>query len=302
MLGRRGIGVRRRIDEWLDRTRTRLDRWCAAHPRLRPWYDGSRPLPFTATDAVLSFSAKSACTTTVLWYLAVEGHRDAAARLSIGPWRYPNARLLWSPRFVRRLPIGRDLSGWSLLRVMRNPQRRLVSSLRHAVRTGYADGELSARFGRDIRAAEGLSLEMFLDLLHHTDLERCDVHHRLQRNPVDSLGFGHITTIDVDAQDLEQALRRFSRRMALPEVRFDTLPRFAEFVRVHHAPPDDASQVADLDDAELLRHPFTRHEAQRHWPGRRLDALPEVQAAARRLYAPDWAWLEGGDRPEDRSP
>jgi hypothetical protein len=90
--------------------------------------------------------------------------------------------------------------------------------------------------------------------------------------------------------------------MALPEVRFDTLPRFAEFVRVHHAPPDDASQVVDLDDAELLRHPFTRHEAQRHWPGRRLDALPEVQEAARRLYAPDWAWLEGGDRPEDRSP
>ena len=288
----RGHALRRGVDLWLDRTRSHIDRRKAKDPRLRPWYEGSRPFPFTRTDAVLSFSQKSACTTTVMWYLAVEGHRDAAARLGIGPWRYPNARLLWSPRFVRRLPIGRDLSEWTLLRVMRNPLRRLVASFRHAVRTGYADGELAVRFGRDVRAADGLSLEMFLDLLEHADLERCDLHHRLQRNPVDTLGFGRIVTVDVDAQNLEEALSAFSRSHGLPEVRFDTLPRMAEFSKVHNAPPDDESAVDSLDDADLLRHRFVRSDAQRQWPGRRLAALPVVQEAARRLYAPDWAWLE----------
>lgn len=290
-LGGRLLELRQRMDHWLDRTRDRLDKRRAHDPRLRPWYEGARPFPFMNANIVLSYSAKSACTTVVMWYLAVEGHRDAAASLSIGPWRYPNARLLWSPRFVRRLPVGRDLSEWTLLRVMRNPLRRLVSSFRHAVRTGYADRDLMKALGRDVRVADGLSMQMYLDFLHRTDLQHCDPHHRWQRNPVDSLGFGRITTIDVHDENLEHALLAFSREMGLPEVPFDTLPHMEAFSKTHNAPFDDESAVYGLDDAALLRHRFARTDAQRRWPGGRLEALPDVQNAARRLYAPDWAWL-----------
>ena len=82
------------------------------------------------------------------------------------------------------------------------------------------------------------------------------------------------------------------KSLVLPKVRVDTLPRTDEFSKVHNAPPDDESAVGGLADAELLRHRFVRDDAQRRWPGRRLAALPVVQEAARRLYAPDWAWLE----------
>lgn len=290
-------GIRGKVDMWIVRARMDRDRRLAADPSLRPWYDGSRPFPFFKADVVLSYSAKSACTTVVMWYLAVEGHMDSASRLSVGPWRYPNARLLWSRRFVRRIPIDRDLSSWTLLRVMRNPLRRLVSSFRHAVRTGYADESLSARFGREIRAAEGLAVEEFLDLLEQEDLDRCNVHHRLQRNEIDDMGFGESIVLDVESTDLEEALLRFSRRFGLPEVRFDALPRYREFAAVHHAPSDDGSKVSELDDEALIRHRFTQAEARRHWPGGRLESLPAVQEAARRLYAPDWAWLGRHGRP-----
>jgi len=294
MLNRPGPRVPDRPDRWLMALRERRDRRLAETSELRPWFRVPRPLPCTAADVVISHSPKSGSTTMVDWYLAIEGRSRAARALGVVPHHYLESRLFWSPRFRRRLPIGENLATWTLLRVIRNPLGRLVASFRHAVRTGYADAELSSVAGRRIEASKGLSMDRFLAHLESVDLRNCNPHHAMQRSPVDELPFGRIVTIELDSTDLNRALAEFAESMGLPVVDLGTLGSTGWQRRVHHAPPDDGAGVEDLADAELLRHRFVRRDAQRQWPGRRLAALPEVQEAARRLYAPDWAWLETG--------
>ena len=292
MLGRPGPNRPGRFDRWLGRVRDEVDRRHLRHPERRPWYLTVRPLPFTRADLVLSWSAKSGSMAVLWWYLAVENRLRAARAVAAGPHAYVSSHLYWSWRIARRLPVGEELSSWTLMRVMRNPLRRLVSGFRHAVRTGYADRDLTRLRGREIRAAEGLSIVEYLELLAAVDVSDCNAHHRLQRNPVDDLDFGRVVTIDIDSEDLDAALRRVSAEFGLPSIPLDSLPMMEHLAWHHHAPPDDASRIGDRSDEELLHHRFTVHDTRHHWPGRRLAALPEVQEAARRLYAPDWAWLE----------
>lgn len=280
------------LPDWLLRdARARLDRRLARDPVRGHWYRVPRPLVCSAADVVISHSPKSASTTIVDWYLAVEGRSRGVRSLSMIPHDYLEARLFWSPRFRRRLPIGRDLSSWTLLRVVRDPLTRLVASFRHAVNSGYADRELSAAAGRRIDARGGLSMREFLNHLESVDLRNCNPHHAVQRNSVDELPFGAVVTIETQSMDLNHELARFSKQMGLPSIDLEGLYSTDWQRRAHHAPPDDETVIADLDASALLRHRFSFHDARGRWPGRRLRSLPEVQEASRRLYAIDWAWL-----------
>src|SRR5688572_27830886 len=134
---------------------------------------------------IVVFSAKSACTNVVVWLLNHLGHARAAADFHPWPHRY-RSEVYYKSQLYREA-LTQDLSGFSVLRVIRDPFERAASSYRHALNSGYADKEMARLLGRSHMGARGYSFAEFIDLLEHSDMRTCNIHHRIQRHPVENV-------------------------------------------------------------------------------------------------------------------
>lgn len=168
------------------------------------------PLPLldASRRTVISWSAKSACTHVVIWYLHRVGLLDEARKYH--PWvhRYRGEVLYHSELYRHaRDQLGREgASKWTYVKVVRDPIKRCVSSYRHALKHGYENERMSRALGCDIDHKTGYSYETFLKYLGLIDLHECDIHHRVQKHSLDTVAFGRTWLINVDEQDLDSAL------------------------------------------------------------------------------------------------
>ena len=169
-----------------------------------PYLVEPRPLVFSECTAAISWSAKSASAQVLIWYLLKENILDEA--IAYHNWIHLFRQCeLYKSRFFRqsmaRLRNNESEHG-SLIRIMRIPANRLISSYRHALLFGYADQPMSAALGREIRSDEGFSIALFLEFLKQIDITTCDIHYRAQTNPIDALEFKHLTVINPDRDQL----------------------------------------------------------------------------------------------------
>lgn len=223
------------------------------------------------------------------WYLVAEGQDDKAFAYHHWPHHYRERVLYLSPEFRDALTRLRSSKGrgWSLIRVMRSPLNRLVSSYRHALLFGYADREMSRVLGRKIVSREGFSITTFLDFLQRIDIQTCDPHYRAQVNPIDALNFEKKFVINADQVNLFEALNQVESHLGLGRTKFDNIPYFAEIGKIHHS---RHSEREDLD--QLFTRVFSADDAQKDWPGLQLRAVPEVKAEVEKIYAADYAFLK----------
>lgn len=231
-----------------------------------------RPLIHPGAKLIVVFSAKSACTNVVVWLLNHLGHARAAADYHPWPHRY-RGDVYYSSQLYREA-LAQDLSGFAVLRVMRDPFDRAASSYRHALNTGYADKEIAGLLKRSDIRARGYSFKEFIDLLERSDLRKCNIHHRIQRHPVeDALPVRYL--INISTQDLYAGLRAVEEDLDLPRTDFDALKLF------HRDSGRKAARRTDATDAYAER--FTHRDA-RHGPWPLGAGL--LTAAARRRLAP----------------
>lgn len=225
---------------------------------------------------VVLFSAKSACSSVVIWYLHTMGLLEAARSYSDWPHDFRTDRLYQRQEDADARTTLRP-SQVKLLRVVRDPLERAASSFRHALGTGYAREAIQRALGVDTEL-EGLSFERFIDFLEHEDLRSCDPHHRVQCHPVERLRQPDMV-INVSRSDLFAGLNAFERLVGMPETDFAALRWLHELQAKREVaagePPGDAYRLV-LTRQQALRGP---------WP-RGLLAAP-ARARLEKLYAED---------------
>lgn len=242
---------------------------------------------------VVLFFAKSACTSVVIWYLHTMGLLEGARSYSRWPHDFRIDRL-YKRAEDREARASLRMSQVTVLKVVRDPLERAVSSFRHALATGYARESILAALGIDT-AARGLSFERFIDFLEREDLQACDPHHALQWHPVERLRRPDVV-INVSRGDLFAGLNDFERRLGMPVTDFSALRWIHELQASREAPTGET-------EGDTYRQVLTqRHALQGPWPRTLLTS--EARRRLGKLYARDLRADEGADmmQPAESTP
>lgn len=242
------------------------------------WTD-PRPLIFPRKRMIVVFSPKSACSTVVIWFLHQLGHAKAARDYSSWPHRYRTEVYYKSRLYLRAYE--RNLSKFSLVRIVRDPFERAVSSFRQVQKGGLADKEMAGVLGRNDMSTTGLSFSEFLDFLERCDLRTCDPHFRIQRHPIeDRLPTRHL--INASTENLLTRLNQVEVDFDLPVTDFGKLEWLQTISRKH-------SHVATPSiTPDAYSHRFNREAARsRSWPPYGAFLTPAARERLARLYATD---------------
>ncbi len=229
----------------------------------------------------LIFSPKSACSSVVIWFFNTLGLLNEARAFSHWPHHYRIEKLMRDPRQIKAQKL--PLANAKILRVVRDPISRAASSFRHAVATGYANERIMKTICEDVEK-HGLSFQRFIDFLEMEDLDRCDPHHRRQKNPIEDLRSPDFT-INVSHQNLFEALNAFEKEMGMPLTDFPLLNWIHELQSTRV--PDYKNMGPDPDELVLQIE-----QAQRGpWPNgllttRAKDRLKHLYAEDINLYSP----------------
>jgi len=240
-----------------------------------------RPLLHGPGRLGIIWSAKSACTTLLLWYLWHCGLLAAARFYNGWPHEF-RYRVLYASQTYRAWADQIGPAGWSWLRVVRDPFKRAVSSYRHALRHGYEDAKMARILARPVDCKDGFPFELFLDYLLRIDIASCNLHHRQQYHPIEGL----VTTdevLNVDKQDMMERLRRIDATPHAPREPAEALSRaIAEIAPYHHA----CSSNAEGDRASTV---FTARDASKAWPAHEAFLNDTTRAKIATIYAVDLA-------------
>ena len=240
-----------------------------------------RPLLFGPGRLGIIWSPKSACTTVLLWYL---WHCDLLqAALSHSSWPHAfRKRVLYGSDIYQAWTAEVSASGWSWLRVIRDPFVRAVSSYRHALRHGYEDRKMARVLRRPVDSQVGYSFEQFLDYLLRIDITTCNVHHRQQVHPVEAL-IAPTQTINIEKQDLMACLGKIDEFLPPPQQPAAALEAaIAGIAASHHA----RETALGGDHAAA---PFATAQAWGEWPPHRHFLDPSTRGKIATIYAADFA-------------
>ena len=75
-----------------------------------------------------------------------------------------------------------------VVKLVRNPFSRAVSSYLMAIRAGYENAAMANFLNRPVDNSRGFSFKEFLDYLGSIDRRCCNIHHRLQVHPAEEAG------------------------------------------------------------------------------------------------------------------
>jgi len=206
------------------------------------------PVPLISKELRLAllFSAKSGCTFAVKWFFEQMGLLTAAQHYD--PWIHRYREKVFNESTTYRLEFMHLLDETTrVLRVVREPYSRCVSSFLHAVRYGYEDDDLGRFLGRRIDRKNGFSFREWIDYLESIDLRRCDVHHRLQAHELELLGVVIPDRI-VRLEDGRDEFRRVEEEWGLRSVDLD---KFRS--SIHHT--ERASQAEFSGDQRFAMTP-----------------------------------------------
>lgn len=239
------------------------------------------PRPLINPDArlVVLFSPKSACTNVVMWFFHHLGHGQKARDYAAWPHHYRTQ--VYSRSALYRKACRLDLSGFKVVKVIRDPFERAESAFRHALCTLLIRTEVAPLLGDPAIPREGLSFDRFLTFLERSDLTTCNPHFRPQRHPIEDVLPVHYL-INITREDLHARLRDVERDLGLPTPGPE-LDDWLDSIRHHRRPLEE---LRDVDD--LYHLPFTRRQARNGpWPPAGAFINPDARARLEKLYAVD---------------
>ncbi|MBZ0228947.1 MAG: sulfotransferase family 2 domain-containing protein [Bauldia sp.] len=236
-----------------------------------------RPLIYPPGGIGLIWSAKSACTTAVLWYLGRAGLLEEALRYHSWPHRY-RMDILPNLEAYRHWLQTADLTALRWVRVIRDPQARAVSSYRHALRFGYENEKIERRTGLAV-AERGFSFDEFLDYLLKIDVRKCNLHHRQQWYPLEKR-LKRVQVVNVDKEPLLDTLYAFADPG--PEARALLASEMARIAKVHHA----SRTLVEADCSSVV---FQQPATNGQWPDNEAFLNAGTRAKIARIYAKDFS-------------
>lgn len=224
------------------------------------------------------WTPKVASSTLAIWFWTVTGVREEARAFSPDPHRYRQRVHYPSADFGRALAD--ELSSYTVVKVVRDPYGRAVSSYRHALRQGYYDATMARRLGRTVDDGAGYSFVEYLDLLAALEPRHVNPHDRVQRHPVEThLPPTHLIRLGDD--DLFDALAAVdeSRGFGPTGLRED------EWVTLVEGRRSPGSVAASSGPEE--RHRAVQARAGGAWPSSDDLLTAETRGRIAELYRPD---------------
>jgi len=230
----------------------------------------------------LIWSAKSACTTSIIWYFAVAGLLKEAMAYDPWPHKFRMNVLLPSASYRSWKVVNPRKLAW--VRVIRDPYKRAVSSFRHVIRYWKSPDLNMARkqLGFDLNL-ESLSFDLFLSRLKAVDVSRqrgrgrvveihgglekrflsdprdvdvnCDIHILQQVHWLESY-IRPTRIINADKEPLLNALLDF--RSVPQDVRLDIDTCLSK--QLHHF------SVRTPNNSDVSKHSFKIAETSSDWP------------------------------------
>lgn len=228
-----------------------------------------------SANLAVMWSYKAACTTVVKWVFLHNGLLPEALAYSSWIHKYRLRQYQKSDQYLARLKqVGSGT--FDVVKVVRDPLDRAVSSYIHAYRTGYDDKTIAEVIGRPVSRRQRFSFREFVTFLEQNNLRYCNPHHRVQVAPIERHVLfrtrpGKIIRIE---QGLTSALSELERAHGLPATDF-TSPIFSSD---HHTVRADHHGLA----ADLT------HFSQTAVPPASMFYDDDLSARVARLYAEDF--------------
>ena len=263
----------RRILDRAQRLRNPL-----ASPLLEP------PQPWLNPDQSLMvvWSAKSASSLAFVWYLATVGLLEDYRTSRMSSHAYRGARL--SQSNVVRRGRAKLLDDYWIVHILRDPYQRAVSSYRHALATGYSDKRFRSAKDGGMNRAEGFSFSRFLDYLETIDLDRANVHHRLQLHRVERIKPAD-TVINISRQNLLVELNRLEDERGMPRTDFRV---FGPFIKTEEKRRAKVTPFEGEDMADVPLNAAAAH-GRAPWPAYEQLLNRATRQRIERLYADDFS-------------
>jgi hypothetical protein len=239
------------------------------------------PWPLINPDArlVVLFSPKSACTNVAIWFFH---HLVGAATVrAYNDWPHRYRKRVYYPSDAYRKARAVDLTGFRVIRVIRDPFDRAASTYRHVLRTTLAETQIARALGEPDMLRKGLSFERYLTFLEQIDLKTCDPHFRPQRHPLeDVLPVDYL--INISKEDLWTRLGGIERELGLPP----SGAAVTDWMRSLDEGRRPSPVLADAADADMLV--LTKREARKGpWPRSKDLLTPRARERLARLYDVD---------------
>lgn len=183
------------------------------------------PLICPETKICLFVNEKAGCTFATKWLFFHLGILDEALEYDnwIHKYRYDiyyksdSYRLNFLSIFSRR---------YTRIKLVRSPYQRAVSSYIHAIRTSYANRELSEFLGREIDETDTFTFEDYLAYLEKTGVRRCNPHHRIQAEKAELSGSLKIDRL-IRLEESTEEFRRIEDEFGLQPSDLESLSQSA---------------------------------------------------------------------------
>ncbi len=195
-----------------------------------------RPLFCDNPPLALFFVPKSGCTFAIKWFFCQAAVLEDALSHHWFAHQYRREvfnKTVDASRIIQDFLGGREIS---IVKVVRNPYMRAVSSYIHAVKTGYEDERIGEFLGRSIINTDTFSFREFAFYLEGSSLRRCDPHHGVQIHMSEELGLVRPRYV-VKLESSFDELRRVEVELGLRETDLKALADSP-----HHAKKEETSE------------------------------------------------------------
>lgn len=167
------------------------------------------------SNIALLWAAKSASLFSVKWFFAQKGLLDEALDFHPFVHNYRIKVYRYTDEYRRSLSaFMKDPNDFTVIKIVRHPLKRTVSSYVHTNKFNYADKQIAKLLDREINRKKRFSFREYIRYLGSVNIYKCNVHCRSQINPYELMN-----KIKVDRIiDLEQAniqLKKLEKEFSL---------------------------------------------------------------------------------------
>lgn len=232
---------------------------------------------------MIYWAPKSACTSVYAYFAALAGYVDEVRDYSSrSPHKHRTQVYNRSDFFKRGVEM--DPAALRVVKVIRDPYSRAVSIYRHALKTGFADDDMTAFSNGALNAATGYSMQQFLDLVESLDMGRANIHYRPQTHIFEEVRKpDHV--INISKEDMFAALNTFAVACGLQPVDLTQLDW------LHKIESGRKAKAQPVDGDAIDQRAFDKEAAQGNtaFPSYEQLLSPEVRARIEKIYAVDFA-------------
>lgn len=168
----------------------------------------------------LLWSAKSGSYSITKWFFFQMGLLEQAEAHARFVHKYRTEVYYNLPFYKEQLAdVVKD--DYTILKLIRNPYTRAVSSYVHAIRHRYIDKPVARYLKRKVDVENKFSFEEFLLYLSEACyIKRCNIHHQQQYSPLEQNRFLEVNYM-IHLENIEEDLRRVEADLDLPAYEFE---------------------------------------------------------------------------------